>query len=171
MNKRIFLSCILGTFAMGLVHYRTINNALSTYTHKPKRVYADMIGDMFHSGHIAFLKQAKQFGDYLIVGLVSDEDATGYKRKPILTLEERVNAVKACKYVDEVIAGSPLIATKDFLEKHKIDVVVHGNDYTQEQMEAYYSYPISKGLFHTVPYTKGISTSDIIRRIKGRETI
>ncbi len=130
-----------------------------------------MIGDMFHCGHIEFLKQARQFGDYLIVGLVSDEDATGYKRKPILTLEERMKAVKACKYVDEVIPKSPLVTTEEFIKNHGIDIVVHGNDYTQEQQERYYGDPIKMGCFRTVRYTPGISTSDIMQRVKSRTKI
>ena len=49
-----------------------------------------MVSDLFHYGHAEFLRKAKSFGDYLIVGVISDEDTTPYKRKPILNLEERV---------------------------------------------------------------------------------
>ena len=40
---------------------------------KPIRVYADMVGDLFHAGHIEFIKKARAYGDYLIVGVIADE--------------------------------------------------------------------------------------------------
>ena len=40
------------------------------------RVYADMTADLFHAGHVEFLKKARALGDYMIVGLMSDEDIT-----------------------------------------------------------------------------------------------
>jgi cytidyltransferase-like protein len=143
----------------------------STTKKKPVRVYADMIGDMFHPGHVEFLKKAKAFGDVLIVGLVSDEDAGPYKRRPIMTLAERTAAVQACRLVDEVIPCSPMITTKEFMEKHNIDIVVHGDDYSEQQRNAYYGDAIKMGKYRSVPYTKGISTSDLIARIKSRDDL
>ena len=70
---------------------------------KEVRVYADMVGDLFHMGHVRLLQRAKAKGTYLIVGIHSDEDVEAYKRKPILTLEERADVVRACKYADEVV--------------------------------------------------------------------
>src|SRR5579863_7149573 len=72
---------------------------------KMTRVYVDVVGDLCHAGHIAFFKKAKAFGDYLIVGVLADDVVEEYKRTPVLTLEERVQAIKACKYVDEVIVA------------------------------------------------------------------
>lgn len=133
-----------------------------------RRVYVDMVADMFHPGHVAFLKQARQFGDYLIVGLNNDEDVKSYKRLPIMNLEERTQAVSACKYVDEVISDCPYRITDEFIDEHKIDVVVHGDDFNPDTLEYYYGAPMRRGIFKTVPYTKGISTSDLIKRIRMR---
>ena len=139
-----------------------------THPKKPIRVYTSMVGDLFHFGHVELLRQAKSFGDYLIVGLISDEVATPYKRKPILTLKERTNTMKGCKYIDEVIPGTPLTVTKDFIKKHKIDVVVHGDDFNMQKIERFLKDPHEKGILKIVPYTKGISTTTIINRIKSR---
>ena len=48
------------------------------------RVYADMVADLFHHGHLEFLKKASAMGDYLIIGIMSDYDAANVKRQPIL---------------------------------------------------------------------------------------
>lgn len=71
------------------------------------RVYVDIVGDLFHAGHVEFFKKAKALGDYLIVGVLADEVVQGYKREPVLTLEERVKVIESCKYVDEVIVAPP----------------------------------------------------------------
>jgi len=134
---------------------------------KPVRVYVDVVGDLWHYGHANFCKQAKQFGDYLIVGITKDEDCTSYKRKPILSGPERVASAQACKYVDEVLYDDvPLAVTKEFIEKHQIDIVAHGDDFDKDKVNKFYSVPISMGIFRTVPYTKGISTTELLTRIK-----
>ena len=56
------------------------------------KIYVCITGDLFHSGHISFLKKARSFGDYLVVGVCSDEDVASYKWPPILNLNQRVNA-------------------------------------------------------------------------------
>lgn len=132
---------------------------------KVVRVYADIVGDLFHLGHINMLKQAKAYGDELIVGVCSDEDVHSYKRWPILTLEERVGAIRECRLVNEVIPACPLKTDKAFLEKHKIDIVIHGDDMSDDQLRYWYSVPIEMGIFRKVKYTSGISTTNIIRRV------
>eukprot|EP01117_Protostelium_nocturnum_P004859 TRINITY_DN1760_c0_g1_i1.p2 TRINITY_DN1760_c0_g1~~TRINITY_DN1760_c0_g1_i1.p2 ORF type:complete len:152 (-),score=43.25 TRINITY_DN1760_c0_g1_i1:60-515(-) len=134
---------------------------------KPKRVYVDMVGDLWHYGHVNFCRQARELGDYLIVGICKDEDVTGYKRKPILKGEERVASAKGCRYVDEVLYDDvPLVVTKEFIEKHKIDIVAHGNDFDTAKMEKYYKVPMDLGIFKMLPYTGGISTTELLNRIQ-----
>ena len=128
------------------------------------RVYVDMVADLFHYGHIEFLRKAHALGDHLLVGICCDEAVQTYKWKPILSMEERVASVTGCRYVDEVVPDAPWIIGRAWIEKHKIDLVVHGDDYSQEQLESIYHVPISMGIFRTVPYTPGISTTEIIRR-------
>ena len=72
------------------------------------RVYVDMVADLFHYGHANFLKQARQFGDFLIVGIHSDKVVEGYKRPPIMSMQERIDTVSSCRYVDEVLPNAPL---------------------------------------------------------------
>jgi len=145
------------------------NDTLDQQEEKIVRVYIDMVGDLFHAGHVAALKKARAFGDYLIVGVCSDETCASYKRWPILTMEERIGEIESCKYVDEIIPDSPEETTKEWIEKYKIDIVVHGDDFDEESLRKYYGDPIDMGIFRTIPYTKGISTSEIIHRILSRD--
>jgi cytidyltransferase-like protein len=135
---------------------------------KPVVVYVDMVADLFHPGHVAFLKKAKAQGDYLIVGLMSDEDAASYKRTPIMTLKERSEMVQSCRYVDEVIEAAPLCVTNELIDEHLVNLVVHGDDFNPESANYFYKAAIERGIFKTVPYTAGVSTSDIIERILER---
>jgi len=133
-----------------------------------KIVYADIVGDMLHFGHVNLFKNCKKLGDHLIIGVCSDELVATYKRKPILNLEERSKMIESIKYVDQIIKAPPCPITKQFILEHNIDIVVHANDMSQETLNNWYKAPIEMGKFQTVDYTKGISTSEIINRIKTR---
>ena len=135
------------------------------------RVYADMVADLFHYGHVEFLRKVRSLGDYLLVGIHRDDALVVYKRLPILTMEERIASVAGCRHVDEVLPNAPLKVDQAWIEKYHIDLVVHGDDFTDEQLEHYYGVPIKMGIFRTVPYTSGISTSDIIRRCQSAQRV
>jgi cytidyltransferase-like protein len=129
-------------------------------------IYVDMVGDLFHCGHVAYLKECKRLGKILKVGIHGDDDVRSYKRQPILTMEERIKVVEACKYVDEVIPNAPLKLTKDFLKLHNIHRVCHADDISDKGINDMYSDVIDVLFF--IPYTRGISTTLIIERIKNR---
>lgn len=132
------------------------------------RVYADMVADLFHAGHVAFLRQARELGDHLVVGVHSDEAVASYKRAPICTMDERVTVVEACGLVDEVLPNAPLSVDEAWLDAHRLDVVVHGNDFDPAKLEQFYPGAVRRGILRTVPYTPGVSTSDLIARVVAR---
>lgn len=131
-----------------------------------RRVYVDMVGDLFHVGHVNLLKAAHDYGGWLIVGVLADEVVATYKRRPVMTLAERVAVIAACRYVNEVIPNAPEVVTKSFLDTHDISVVVHGDDITPEISEAIYGSALREGKLQLVSYTQGISTTELIRRIR-----
>ena len=59
--------------------------------------------DPLHSGHIAYFKAAKELGDYLVVGLNSDEWLTRKKGRPFMPLQERMAIVGNLNMVDEIV--------------------------------------------------------------------
>ncbi|MDC0035737.1 adenylyltransferase/cytidyltransferase family protein [Chloroflexi bacterium] len=130
------------------------------------RVYVDMVADLFHYGHANFLRQAKQLGDHLIVGIHSDEVVKGYKRAPIMTMEERIETVASCRYVDEVLPDAPLVVDQEWINTHRINLVVHGDDFSEHMKQLCYKTPIDLGILRLVSYTSEISTTEIIQRIE-----
>jgi cytidyltransferase-like protein len=133
------------------------------------RVYVDMVADLFHYGHVNFLKQAKSHGDFLLVGIHADETVESYKRTPILTMEERIASVSGCRYVDEVIPNAPLEITREWIEKNQIELIIHGDDVAPEVRDTWYKVPIEMGIYQSVSYTEGISTTELIARIKAAD--
>ena len=129
------------------------------------RVYVDMVGDLFHAGHVDLLRAARARGAWLIVGVLSDETATAYKRQPITNLSERVAVIEACRYVDEVIADAPFQVTEEFLTEHDIATVVHGDDLTPQGAAAVYDVAAAAGKLEYVPRRSGISTTNLIQRV------
>ena len=126
------------------------------------RVYADMVADLFHYGHVEFLRQTSALGDHVIVGVNADDEAAAHKRRPLQVMADRIAAVAACQYVDEVIPNAPWVFDATWIEQYDIDLVVHGDDYSDEQQRYFYRVPIEMGIFRTVAYTKGISTTEIL---------
>ena len=129
-------------------------------------IYVDMVGDLFHVNHVNLLKNAKNLGDKLIVGIHSDKDTESYKRKPILTMNERAPIIESCRYVDEIILNAPVIITEEYINKHNIDLVIHAHN--KEENEKYnfmYANAIKLNKFKRLDYFRGISTTEIIKRI------
>jgi glycerol-3-phosphate cytidylyltransferase len=129
------------------------------------RVYVDMVGDLFHAGHVSLLREARQHGDWLVVGVLSDDTAASYKRRPITSLAERVAVIESCRYVDEVIQDAPFQVTEEFLAEHDIDTVVHGDDLSHQDAEFVYGPASATGKLKFVRRTAGISTTQLIQRV------
>lgn len=137
-------------------------------------IYVGGTFDLFHYGHARFLEQCSKYGR-VIVAINTDDFCERYKRKPVLTLGERIESVAACKWVDEVIVNigdEDSGVTIDTIKDKKVTHIAHGDDWTGdsliEQLGISQEWLDERGISMLyVPYTKGISTSDIIGRING----
>ena len=91
--------------------------------------------DLFHAGHIMMLKEARTQCDYLIVGLQTDPtiDRPAEKNKPIQSVFERYEQLKACKYVDEVLVYATEKDLVDILLSYPIDVRILGDEYEHRE--------------------------------------
>ena len=85
--------------------------------------------DLFHIGHINLLKRAKQFGDYLIVGVSSDKCNNEKNKRSVIPEKQRLEIVKSCKYVDQVFLEDSLTEKKKYIQDYKADLFVIGDDW------------------------------------------
>lgn len=112
--------------------------------------------DILHSGHINLLRRAKKLGDYLIVGVSTDEFNFDKGKNVYYSYEQRKAILEAVRYVDQVIPEYSWNQKKDDIKKHKIDLLVMGDHW--EGM-----FNDLKDLCEVVylPRTIGISTTKI----------
>lgn len=86
--------------------------------------------DLFHAGHIMMLKEAKIQCDHLIVGLQTDPTIDRpQKNKPIQSVFERYEQLKACKYVDEILVYETEADLVNILLSYPINVRILGQEY------------------------------------------
>lgn len=159
-----------------VVYYIAVFGDLCSYLNMPlmtvcRNVYCDGVYDLCHIGHKTLFRNALAFGNRLFVGVVGDKDASSYKRPPIMTGAERCAEVEACKSVTKVIPNAPCFGlTQEFLDEHQIHVVAFGEEYLERwpnpDDDIYYGYVRKIGIAKPLPRTKGLSTSDLIKRIQ-----
>jgi len=132
-------------------------------------VYIDGAWDMFHAGHIDILKSAQELGDFLIVGVHSDQVVNDHRGSnyPILNLHERVLSVLSCKYVDEVVFGAPWKLTKDLIVSMNIQVIAYGEVGDSERTDNPYEVGQSLPNVKVIPLksNRKLTTANIVERI------
>jgi glycerol-3-phosphate cytidylyltransferase len=127
--------------------------------------YAPGVYDMFHVGHLNILRQAKEQGDFLIAGVVSDEMCEVAKgRLPIVPLAGLLEIVRHIHYVDEAVAE----VVPDKLETWRsvrFDVVFKGDDWRGTSKGRLLERSMAQAGVEVVyfPYT-GNTSSSILRR-------
>jgi len=130
-----------------------------------KVVYTGGTFDLFHSGHVNFLRQCKIIGDIVVVALNTDEFIERYKgSKPVVSYESRKLVLEACKYVDEVIPNSDGEDSKPSILKVSPDFIVIGSDWAKKdyykQMNFTQEWLDNEKIILTyIPYTEGISST------------
>ncbi|MCK5075701.1 MAG: D-glycero-beta-D-manno-heptose 1-phosphate adenylyltransferase, partial [Calditrichia bacterium] len=122
--------------------------------------------DIIHRGHVEYLSQAKELGDFLIIGLNTDESVRRLKGegRPLVEEQSRAVLLAALEMVDAVILfddDTPLNLIKNILP----DILVKGADYTIEQIVGAKEVLGNGGLVKTIDFVEGFSTTDIIRKI------
>jgi ethanolamine-phosphate cytidylyltransferase len=125
--------------------------------------------DMMHFGHMNAFRQGRSLGTYLIAGVNSDESITTCKGKPVCNEKERIDTVRGCKWVDEVVENVPYVMNDEYLsyiiEKYNIDYIVHGDDPCIVDGKNVYESAVKLGKYLTIPRTEGVSTTDIVGRM------
>lgn len=141
-------------------------NGNVTKKKKQVRVWCDGCYDMVHFGHANQIRQAKAMGDYLVVGVHTDEEIKRHKGPPVFTQEERYKMVKGIKWVDEVAQGAPYVTSLETLDKYNADFCVHGDDITctADGTDTYHIVK-SNGRYKECKRTEGVSTTNLVGRM------
>lgn len=137
---------------------------------KFQNVYVIGVFDLFHRGHLELLRNAKGLGQRLIVAINGDEMVSRYKRRPFFNEQDRLDIIKACRYVDEAFIIRDF-DNKAAISQYNIDAIVHGNDWERtsylEQIRVTEDYLAENNIaLVLLPYTQGVSTSALITQIK-----
>jgi len=133
--------------------------------------YTTGVFDMFHVGHLAILRRAKELCDYLIVGVSSDELVEEYKKKtPVICLEDRMEIVGAIRYVDQVVVQENMDKYTAW-EKYHYNVLFHGDDWKNTDMYKKEEKKLSNVGVDVVflPHTPGVSTTILTEIIRKNE--
>ncbi len=127
-----------------------------------KIVFTNGCFDLIHIGHVRSLKEAKKLGDVLVVGLNSDRSVSLIKpRRPIIPQEQRAEILASLDMIDYVSlfdGETPY----ELIKLIQPDVLVKGGDWEKEDVVG---VDIAKET-HSIPYIQGISTTEIIEKIK-----
>lgn len=111
--------------------------------------------DLLHQGHVNLLRRAKELGDYLIVGVTSDSFDRGRGKLNVRNnVLERVEAVKATGYADEVIIEDYIGQKIDDIQKYNVDIFAIGSDW-----EGKFDYLNEFTKVVYLPRTEGISST------------
>lgn len=131
-----------------------------------KKVLTVGVYDFFHLGHLNVLRQAKSFGDYLIVA-VHDDKLQSKGVDFLYTLVERMEIIKSLRIVDEVVPYERVDMLIDTLE---FDVFVHGPDQTHQYFQKVIEWcrKNNKEVFETVR-TSGISSTKLREILKHKK--
>ena len=122
--------------------------------------------DLLHAGHLEIIYEAKKQADYLIMALNTDRSIKKYKspKRPLIALEHRLQMVAALEVVDYVTWFDETDPCK-ILGIIKPDVHVNGSEYGKDCIEAP-SVEKFGGKIHVVSLVPGLSTTEIIEKIK-----
>lgn len=117
--------------------------------------------DLIHHGHINLLKRAKELGDYLIVGVSTDEFNEIKNKKAFHGYKERKLILEAIKFVDEVVPEENWEQKIEDIHKYEIDTFIIGDDWKGE-----FDFLNSICEVKYLSRTTGISTSKIKADLK-----
>jgi cytidyltransferase-like protein len=131
-----------------------------------RTVYTKMVADLFHPGHVEFLKAARALGDRLVVHVVDDARVQAAKRLPVMTQQERAAVVASCRHVDEVRLDGPKVISQAFMDEQGFDLyAISFSDAAEMHIKRGDCGDLPDAMIAVLPYTPHISTTVLLQRI------
>ncbi len=145
-------------------------NALARFRARNRKkiiVFTNGCFDLVHRGHVELLREAKGFGDILVVGVNSDASVRRLKGRgrPLVGEKDRAFVLAALEAVDRVVIfdeDTPLEAIREL----EPDVLVKGAEYGRDEIVGARFVEESGGRVKRVPMRKGFSTTSLIRKVR-----
>lgn len=133
-------------------------------------VFTNGCFDLLHPGHVHYLAQARTLGDALIVALNSDRAVRELKGpgRPILKEQERAQVIAALGCVDYVTIFDD-VSPRATISALRPDILVKGGDWNLDEIVGREEVEAAGGQVLSLPFVEGISTSDLIERIRSRD--
>jgi phosphoenolpyruvate mutase len=135
---------------------------------KNKIVYVPLAVDLLHSAHINILKKAKKYGT-VIVGLMTDNAISEYKKVPILNYKERFEILSGVRFIDKIVEQTNWDYS-DNIKRYKPDYFIHGDDWKtgiqkKQRAKVVKTLKKYKGKLIEVKFDKNISSTEIKNKI------
>jgi len=135
-----------------------------------RTLYTGGTFDLFHFGHVNFLKKCYQICENVVVSLNTDNFVSEYKSPSVMTYKEREKSLLECPYVSRVVPNLFDQDSKPTILSIKPDIIAVGDDWCKKDYYSQMSFTQewldeNNIVLIYIPYTKGISTSEIKNRI------
>lgn len=145
----------------------SLKNKVNTWRDSHQKiVFTNGCFDLLHAGHVTYLEAAKKTGGKLILGLNTDRSVSALKgtTRPVIHENDRARVLAALEAVDAVILfdeDTPL----NLIDAVRPDVIVKGDDYTEEQVVGGKEVKAWGGSVKLIPLVQGRSTTGILEKI------
>lgn len=134
---------------------------------KKKIVFTNGCFDILHPGHVDYLSQARDLGDFLILGLNTDNSVKRLNKapnRPINNEQTRAMVLAGLASIDAIVLFDEE-TPYELIKLIKPDVLVKGDDYTVEKIVGYDVVKAQGGEVVTIPFLEGYSTTKLIQKI------
>ena len=134
-----------------------------------KLVFTNGVFDILHVGHVRYLEQARALGDALVVAINSDASVRELKGagRPLINEGERAEILAALRAVSYVSVFDDL-SPRSLIAELLPDVLVKGGDYSLDEIHGREEVEAAGGRVVSLPFVEGVSSSDIIERMKAK---
>ncbi len=131
-------------------------------------VFTNGVFDILHAGHVSYLEQARALGDFLVVGLNSDDSVRRLGKgpeRPINSLEDRMQVIRALRCVDDVVSFSEDTPVK-IISQLQPNIHVKGGDYNPEDLPETSIIESYGGKVVIMPLLVGRSSTNVISKLR-----